>query len=103
MTIRPDIAEAFDRVRHRLLLSKLPIFGLPTKLYIWFALLLQWHIYVLCDDFQQLNDGISDGPMHNLSMNFAEIASHIEIITKVISRKLSVLNKIEFYFEEVMV
>lgn len=41
--------------------------------------------------------------MHNLSMNFAEIASHIEIITKVISRKLSVLNKIEFYFEEVMV
>jgi hypothetical protein len=37
MAISLDIAKAFDRVWHKALLSKLPAYGLPSRLCTWIA------------------------------------------------------------------
>jgi retron-type reverse transcriptase len=66
MAISLDIAKAFDRVWHKALLSKLPAYGLPSRLCTWIAgFLRERRIHVVSDGcasrFMPLNAGVPQG------------------------------------------
>ncbi|CAK1580278.1 unnamed protein product [Parnassius mnemosyne] len=61
-----DIAKAFDRVWHKVLLSKLPSYGLPEKLCNWItSFLADQCIKVVvdgaCSDYKPINAGVPQG------------------------------------------